>query len=83
MIKKFDGKWLAAYDSLCRSLLQTVPDGKPGDVHDTVIGFLEFRLLCAALDECDGNRVAASRRLGIHRNTLRRKINHYREVFAE
>lgn len=37
----------------------------------------EKSLIIQALDDCDGNRSAAARKLGISRRTLHRKINQY------
>jgi len=62
-------------------LLRSVPALATGDVHETVINYLEYRLITAALAEMDGNQIAAARLLGIHRNTLRRKMAQYRGVF--
>ncbi|MDP8255608.1 MAG: helix-turn-helix domain-containing protein [Candidatus Alcyoniella australis] len=43
-------------------------------LYGTVIQCVERPLIRAALDQCLGNQVAAAKLLGIHRNTLRRKI---------
>jgi two-component system nitrogen regulation response regulator GlnG len=64
----------AAFDRLCVKLLQAAPPDEDGDVYEAVIGALEGRLLRLALRESGGNQVVAARRLGIHRNTLRRKM---------
>jgi len=37
----------------------------------------EKRLIVKALDECDGNRTAAARKLGISRRTLHRKLHQF------
>jgi two-component system nitrogen regulation response regulator GlnG len=47
--------------------------GTPG-VYGRVVGQLERYLIVRALGEAGGNQVAASAHLGLHRNTLRRKL---------
>jgi len=44
----------------------------------TVIQCVEKPLIEAALAEAQGNQVAAAKILGIHRNTLRRKIKEFK-----
>jgi len=61
-------------ESWCLSLLQAVPEEKSGDVYSRVMEDMERILLRLALRECGGNQRAAANRLGLHRNTLRRKI---------
>ncbi|MDP8224226.1 MAG: helix-turn-helix domain-containing protein [Candidatus Lernaella stagnicola] len=78
-----EGNWLAGYESMCRRLLSAVPPRAKGDVHDTVMRHLECRLITAALEESGGNQVKAARLLGMHRNTLRRKVAQYDEFFAK
>src|SRR5580765_3655398 len=41
----------------------------------TAIDAFEKRLIEAALEECAGNKCAAARKLGMHRNTLERHIS--------
>jgi Fis family transcriptional regulator, factor for inversion stimulation protein len=41
------------------------------------IEILERSMIRRALEECDGNQCAAAKQLGIHRNTLQRKINDF------
>jgi DNA-binding NtrC family response regulator len=41
------------------------------------IEILEKRMIESALERCRGNRCAVSRQLGIHRNTLQRKMAEY------
>ncbi|MFG0336147.1 MAG: helix-turn-helix domain-containing protein [Maioricimonas sp. JB049] len=38
---------------------------------------MEPTLLRTVLEQCDGNRAAAARRLGMHRSTLRQKLRRY------
>ncbi|MHA1566006.1 MAG: helix-turn-helix domain-containing protein [Alphaproteobacteria bacterium] len=39
---------------------------------------VERVLLSLALEECQGNQMAAARKLGLHRNTICRKIRQYK-----
>jgi DNA-binding NtrC family response regulator len=41
------------------------------------IEVLERSMIHRALEECAGNQSAASKQLGIHRNTLQRKMTEY------
>ncbi len=41
------------------------------------IEFLERSMIARALEQHAGNQCAASKQLGIHRNTLQRKISEY------
>ena len=45
---------------------------------EEAIEILEKRLIQRALEQTGGNRSAASKVLGIHRNTLQRKLVEYR-----
>jgi DNA-binding NtrC family response regulator len=45
---------------------------------DEAVGEFEKRLIKRALDETDGNQCQAAKMLGIHRNTLSRKIGEYK-----
>ena len=44
---------------------------------EEAVEILEKTLIARALERTDGNRCAASKLLGIHRNTLQRKISEY------
>jgi DNA-binding NtrC family response regulator len=41
------------------------------------IEILEKRMIEGSLERCGGNRCSVSKRLGIHRNTLQRKMAEY------
>jgi DNA-binding protein Fis len=45
-----------------------------GHVYDTIICYIEKMVIIKALEQSDGNQVAAAKILGLHRNTLRSKI---------
>jgi len=49
-------------------------ESRGGDLHARAIAELETRLIERALATVDGNRSLAAERLGLHRNTLRRKL---------
>jgi DNA-binding NtrC family response regulator len=44
---------------------------------EEAVEILEKTMIARALERTDGNRCAASKLLGIHRNTLQRKIQEY------
>ena len=44
---------------------------------EEAIELLERKMIQGALERCAGKQTAASKRLGIHRNTLQRKIVEY------
>ena len=45
-----------------------------GSIHEHIIGKVEKALIGLVLEEEKGNRVRAAKRLGINRNTLRKKM---------
>ena len=49
-------------------------DTKDANLYEQVITPLEERLIHRVLEECRGNQSKAAAKLGIHRNTLRRKL---------
>lgn len=49
-------------------------NGAETNMYDSVIGEVERRLIAVTLEAADGNRLKASRILGINRNTLLRKM---------
>jgi DNA-binding protein Fis len=49
-----------------------------GILFDEAIGEFEKRFIKRVLDRVDGNQSRAANILGIHRNTLSRKITEYR-----
>lgn len=82
MSEKMDRQLVGAFDHFCLRYLHSVMPGELSNVHETVIGFFERRLLELAMRECNGNQLAASRLLGIHRNTLRRKLQYYEKLLG-
>lgn len=44
---------------------------------EEAVEILEKTMIARAVERTDGNRCAASKLLGIHRNTLQRKISEY------
>ncbi len=67
-------KLQAALEDVCKKLLAASSPDREGDVYQTVIDTVERCLIDCALEHCRGNQVAAARLLGLHRNTLRRKL---------
>ena len=49
-----------------------------GTIHEAVIGKVEKALIGMVLEEEKGNQVRAAKRLGINRNTLRKKMKDLR-----
>jgi Fis family transcriptional regulator len=49
-----------------------------GILFDEAIGEFEKRFIKRALERADGNQCRAAKMLGIHRNTLSRKIGEYK-----
>ncbi|BAK66472.1 MULTISPECIES: nitrogen regulation protein NR(I) [Sphingobium] len=47
------------------------------DLHDRLLGVIEPVLLGETLAALDGNQIRAAATLGMNRNTLRKKLNHY------
>jgi DNA-binding NtrC family response regulator len=61
-----------AFESLVDHLLEN------GFFMEEAVEILEKTLIARAVERTDGNRSAASKLLGIHRNTLQRKIIQYK-----
>jgi len=55
-------------------LMSEVRTGNADHIHESVIGKVERTLIGMVLEEERGNQVRAARRLGINRNTLRKKM---------
>ena len=49
-----------------------------GILFDEAVGEFEMRFIKRTLERADGNQCRAAKMLGIHRNTLSRKIGEYR-----
>jgi two-component system nitrogen regulation response regulator GlnG len=54
--------------------------GKDGSIHEFIIGKVERALIGLILEEEKGNQVRAAKRLGINRNTLRKKMKDLRII---
>jgi two-component system, response regulator RegA len=48
-----------------------------GDTNTPTLARAEWEHICRVLDDCDGNVSEAARRLGIHRQSLQRKLRKY------
>ena len=65
----------AFLDEAVRAFLREEMDKNSwGTVHDAVIGKIEKALIGMILEEEKGNQVRTAKRLGINRNTLRKKM---------
>lgn len=66
-------------ESLCRELvamgIASAPDSE--NLYDVVVSVVEKELIGQVLGACQGVQTKAATRLGINRNTLHKKINHY------
>lgn len=56
------------------SMLDRLGDAPVADLHELVMREAERGLIGLMLDRCQGNRGQAAERLGLHRNTLRQKV---------
>ena len=53
---------------------------EPHSVHDMILASVEKPMLEVVMRHADGNQSRAAEWLGINRNTLRRKLLHYKLV---
>ena len=64
-----------ALEEVVREVVKSeVNTGNEDHIHESVIGKVERALIGMVLEEEQGNQVRAARRLGINRNTLRKKM---------
>jgi len=64
-----------ALEGIVREVLrEEVDTGNANHIHESVIGKVERALIGIVLEEEHGNQVRVARRLGINRNTLRKKM---------
>ena len=64
-----------ALEEVVREVVKSEVDtGNEDHIHESVIGKVERALIGMVLEEERGNQVRAARRLGINRNTLRKKM---------
>jgi DNA-binding protein Fis len=63
-----------AAEAVRRFLQNEVETGTDGRIHQEVIGKVEKFLIGIVLEQEKGNQVRVARRLGLHRNTLSKKI---------
>ncbi|MBN1917395.1 MAG: sigma-54-dependent Fis family transcriptional regulator [Verrucomicrobia bacterium] len=68
----------AGYNDLARQYIKSV-SGSGGDLYARAIRPIEAALIRSAMKRCRGNQSEASALLGLHRNTLRKKL---RELFS-
>ncbi len=64
-----------SFEEIVREVIKAEVDTGNGDhIHESVIGKVERALIGIILEEERGNQVRASKKLGINRNTLRKKM---------
>jgi DNA-binding protein Fis len=64
-----------SFEAIVREVIKAEVDTGNGDhIHESVIGKVERALIGIVLEEERGNQVRASKKLGINRNTLRKKM---------
>ena len=64
-----------ALEEIVREVIRVEVDtGNADHIHESVIGKVERALIGIVLEEEHGNQVRVARRLGINRNTLRKKM---------
>ncbi len=65
----------ASFEEMVRKVIKVEVDTSNADnIHESVIGKVERALIGIVLEEEKGNQVRASKKLGINRNTLRKKM---------
>ena len=81
-----EGQWLKVgsvlglEEAVREYLKMGIGTGKDGSIHEFVIGKVERALIGLILEEEKGNQVRAAKRLGINRNTLRKKMKDLRII---
>ncbi len=60
-------------EALCANMIDR------GILFSEAIGQFERSFICEVLTRCDGSLLRASEKLGIHRNTLSKKVGHRRK----
>jgi two-component system nitrogen regulation response regulator GlnG len=68
------GAPLGLEEAVREYLKMGIVTGKNGNIHEFVIGKVERALIGMILEEEKGNQFRAAKRLGINRNTLRKKM---------
>jgi len=69
------GDPVLALEQIVREVLRSEVDtGNADHIHQSVIGKVERTLIGIVLEDEHGNQVRAAKRLGINRNTLRKKM---------
>jgi two-component system, NtrC family, nitrogen regulation response regulator GlnG len=64
-----------ALEEIVREVLKVEVDtGNADHIHESIIGKVEKALIGIVLEQENGNQVRASKKLGINRNTLRKKM---------
>ena len=64
-----------SFEAIVREVIKAEVNTGNGDhIHESVIGKVERALIGIVLEEEHGNQVRASKKLGINRNTLRKKM---------
>ena len=64
-----------ALEEIVREVLKVEVDtGNADHIHESIIGKVEKALIGIILEQEHGNQVRASKKLGINRNTLRKKM---------
>ena len=64
-----------SFEEIVREVIKVeVHTGNADNIHETIIGKVERALIGIILEEENGNQVRASKKLGINRNTLRKKM---------
>ncbi len=60
-------------EALCADMIDR------GILFSEAIGQFERSFICEVLTRCDGSLLRASEKLGIHRNTLSKRLSQYRK----
>jgi DNA-binding protein Fis len=76
-LKARGGDLQAAIQQLVRQGIRTLPEKT---LHERIVGAVERELIEQVLQQHRGVQVAAAKHLGINRNTLHKKVDHYQQL---
>jgi len=78
---KGKGDLSLSFEEMVREVIKLEVDTSNGNnIHESIIGKVERALIGIVLEEEHGNQVRASKKLGINRNTLRKKMKDLRII---
>ncbi len=72
--------WKTSIGDSLDSLVEYLVDNNVEGIHPLIMGEVEKRLIIKALERSRGNKLRATRSLGLSRNTFHRKIEKLKET---